>query len=64
MMNKKEYQKPTMWVVKMEHKTALLTSSILQVGSSDTGIDYGGGGSGPARARIFDDWDDWGDWGE
>jgi len=58
-MNKKEYQKPTMWVEVLQHKTALLTSSIIQVGSGDTGLDYGGGGSGPAHVRDLDDIIDW-----
>jgi len=35
---------------------------VTNVNSGDTGIGYGGGGSGPARARQFNggiDWDDW-----
>ncbi len=55
---KKEYMKPTMRVVKIQQKCKILSGSVTSVQSSDTGIGYGGPGSGPARARSFD-WDDW-----
>ena len=57
---KKNYCKPTMNVVKIQH-TQMLCDSITGVEGGDTGIGYGGGGSGPARARSYGgiDWDDW-----
>ena len=59
-MNKKIYMKPTMNVVKIQHQAHLLAGSIDSVNGGDTGIGFGGGGSGPARARSFGgDWDDW-----
>lgn len=56
---KKNYQKPTMNVVKIQHQQHLLAGSIDSVDGGDTDINYGGGSSGPARARSFDGWDDW-----
>ena len=50
-MIKKDYQKPTMNVVLLQHRTMLLSGSITDVNSGDTGIGYDGPGSGPARAR-------------
>ena len=60
-MKKKAYMKPTMRVVKMQHQGIICTSDpVRSVDGGDTGIDYGGGGSGPARARSFGgiDWDE------
>ena len=51
-MIKKDYQKPTMNVVLLQHRTMLLSGSITDVNSGDTGIGYDGPGSGPARARL------------
>ena len=50
--------KPTMHVVKIQHKCQILAGS---VDGGDTGITGGGPGSGPARARSYGgiDWDDW-----
>ena len=58
---KKEYMKPTMNVVKIQHKCQILAGSITGVEGGDTGITGGGPGSGPARARSNGgiDWDDW-----
>ena len=58
---KKNYCKPTMNVVKIQHQQTLLAGSVDSVNSGDTGIGFGGGGSGPARARSYGgiDWDDW-----
>ena len=63
-MNKKEYQKPAMRIVRIQHKFQILAGSnpVSSVNSGDTGIGYGGGGSGPAHARGFGGWDD--DWDE
>ena len=59
-MNKKDYQKPTMDVVKIQHQAHLLAGSIDSVNSGDTGIGYGGSGNGSAHAPGFSgDWDDW-----
>lgn len=57
-MNKKQYQHPTMCVVRMMHQTQLLSSSITDVNGNDTGIGYGGGGSGSARAPQRSGWDE------
>lgn len=56
---KKNYCKPTMNVVKIQHKCQILAGSVDSVNSGDTGIGFGGGGSGPARARQRSGWDDW-----
>jgi len=60
-MKKKAYMKPDMKVVKMQHQGIICTSDpVRSVDGGDTSIDYGGGGSGPARARSFGgiDWDE------
>ena len=55
-MKKQVYQQPTMTVVKLQ-QTGICTSDVRSVnGNAD--MDYGGGSSGPARARSFGDWDD------
>lgn len=59
------YQKPTMNVVQIQHQSHILAGSagsVKSLNSGDTGITYGGGGSGPAHSRSNDDWDD--DWDE
>ena len=60
-MMKQEYQQPTMNVVKLQHHS-IICVSLTQVNSGDAGLDYQGGGSGPARARQHSVWDD--DWDE
>ena len=57
---KKNYQKPSMKVIKIQH-SGIICGSVRGVESGDTGIGFGGGGSGPSRARSFGgfDWDDW-----
>jgi len=52
---KKNYCKPTMNVVKIQH-SQMLCGSITGVKGGDIG--YGGGSSGPARSRSYD-WDNW-----
>ena len=56
---KKTYQQPTMMVVKLQQQGIICTSGVRSV-SGNADIDYGGGGSGPARARQHNgiDWDD------
>ena len=51
---KKNYQKPEMKVVLLQHQYQLLAGSI----QSNVGLKDGGGGRGPARARGIGDWDD------
>ena len=56
---KKTYQKPTMMVVTLQQQSIICSSPVRSVsGNADLG--YGGGGSGPARARQHSgfDWDD------
>ena len=46
-MNKKEYMKPAMRVVKIQHTGMLMTSGLRSVSTDeDIDIDYGGGGDG------------------
>ena len=57
---KKTYLKPTMQVVTLQQQGIICTSGVRSVnGNAD--IDYGGGGSGPARAPRHrgNDWDDY-----
>ena len=59
---KKIYMKPDMKVVKLQHQGIICTSDpVGSVDGGDTGIGYGGGSSGSARARQHGgiDWDDW-----
>ena len=53
--------KPALRVVRIQQKCQILSGSVTSVESGDTGIGYGGGGNGPARAprRSGIDWDDW-----
>jgi len=56
-MNKKVYQEPTTKVVKLQHKSHILTASVNRVGGN-ADLDYGGGGNGEARSRgIWDRWE-------
>lgn len=57
---KKNYQKPTMDVVVLQHQCNLLAGSpeVKNVESNGTGMRLGGAGSGPARSRG-DNMDDW-----
>ena len=57
-MKKKEYLRPAMKVVGLVSAT-LLDGSVTAVDGGDSGIGYGGGGSGPARGKesIWDDYD-------
>ena len=57
-MNKKFYAKPTMDVVEYHMSQITCTStSVSKVSAGDTGLRYGGGGSGQARGKssIWDD---------
>ena len=53
--------KPDMKVVKLQHQCHILSGSEVRGIGGNADVDYGGGGSGPARARSFGgiDWDDW-----
>ena len=62
-MNKKTYQQPRLHIVRIHQAQIICTSKVTTVSSNlpgDDAIDYGGGGSGPARARSHGgiDWDD------
>jgi len=54
-MNKKDYQKPAMRVVLLQHQQHLLAGSIFTTtrtnlaDEGDEDLIYGGGGDGPAR---------------
>ncbi len=56
---KKKYMKPTTMMVTLQQQSIICTSNDVSRVSSNAGIDYGGGGSGPARARSYGgiDWD-------
>ncbi len=56
-MNKKNYQTPSMIIMHMQPQ-GLICGTVRNVKSEGTGIKYGGGNSGEARSRGFDDWDD------
>ena len=55
-MNKKEYMKPQMQAVTINIRHQLLNTSVDNVAGGT--LKYGGGNSGVARSRSFDDWDD------
>lgn len=58
---KKAYMKPEQRVVVLQHKTQILQTSMTGL-SNNVGLNYGGGGNGPARARARQygdiDWDE------
>ncbi len=56
---KKTYLQPTMMVVTLQQQSIICTSSDMNRVNSNADLDYGGGGSGPARARSYGgtDWD-------
>lgn len=58
-MKKQPYQPPTLRIVRLAPTAGLLV--INSINGGDTGIGYGGGGSGPAFARQENsEWgDDW-----
>ena len=57
---KKKYMKPTIMVVKLQQQSIICASDVKSF-NSNADLDYGGGGSVPARARSYggSDWDDW-----
>ena len=57
-MNKKNYQNPSMIIMHMQPQGLICGTPVRNVESGSTGIKYGGGNSGEARSRGFDDWDD------
>ena len=64
---KKTYLQPTMMVVRLQQHSIICTSNgVKRVSTNldeDDAIDYGGGGTGPARVKSNTvDWDD--DWSE
>ena len=54
---KKNYQKPEMTLVCIQHQ-GMICSSLQSVHSDSTGIGYNGGGYGDARSRGNGGWDD------
>ena len=57
---KKTYLKPTIEVDTLQEQDFICTSNDVSRVSNNADINYGGGGSGPARARGngATDWDD------
>ncbi len=53
---KKIYLKPTMKVVRIQYQGIICISDIRKV-DGNAGLNYGGGGTGPAHARGIDDWE-------
>ena len=49
---KKTYLKPALMVVRVQQQGIVCTSGVDSV-SGNVGLDYGGGGSGPARAPRY-----------
>lgn len=57
-MNKKVYQQPRLQTTKVESQNQFLADSVKSV-SGNSGMKYGGGGTGAARAGEGGDvWDD------
>ena len=54
---KKNYQSPEINILQLQTATSLLTNSVTSV-DSDTGIEYGGGSSEPARVHDRGNWGD------
>ncbi|MBQ4391696.1 MAG: hypothetical protein II826_01140 [Prevotella sp.] len=56
---KKKYMKPTMMVVRLQQQGIICASPVSNV-DSNADLNFGGGGSGPSRARSHGDtgWDD------
>ena len=54
----KEYMKPAMRVVKLQHQCHILSGSPVNSIGGNAELDYGGGGSGSARARSHGVWND------
>ena len=59
-MKKQGYLKPTIKVVTLQQQSIICSSPVRSV-NGNAGLNYDGGGSGPARARSYGgiDWDDW-----
>lgn len=57
-MKKQTYMKPDMRVLMLQHQHQLLAGSVNNVEGGDSGIGFGGGGDGPARAPFFDGWEE------
>ena len=63
-MNKRTYLQPQLHIVRIHQAQMLCGSQVNSVNSNLTGddaINYGGGSSGPARARSYGgaDWEEW-----
>ena len=56
---KKHYVKPLVGIETMETEQGLLTGSISNIDGGETGIGYGGPGSGPANSRELDEFFDY-----
>ena len=59
---KKNYQKPDMMMVRIQHQSHILSgsSTVTTVNSGDTGLGYDGGSNQAARTKVNTvDWDDW-----
>ena len=60
---KKTYLQPTMMVVRLQQQSIICSSPANRVSTNLTdgdAIDYGYGGTGPARVKSNTvDWDDW-----
>ena len=55
---KRQYQEPNVTVVNVHVEQNLLAGSVTSLSTNDTGLKLGGGGSGDARSRDYDDWDE------
>ena len=58
-MKKKQYLKPATMVVTLQQQGIICASNDVSRVSGNADLDYGGGGSGPARTRSYGgiDWD-------
>ena len=56
---KRTYRKPTMLMVKLQHRTGILTgSNDVNNVDGNGNLGYGGEGDGPARVKTHNVWDE------
>lgn len=55
---KKKYNKPTMWIVNIQHKSSILVGSEVKSVDGNASLEWGGGGTEAARTRENNVWDE------
>ena len=58
---RKRYSTPTIEVIMLQQQGIICTSNTVSRVNSNAGINFNGGGTGPARVRYHNpvEWDDW-----